>query len=211
MTTALADLAGLKARLGIPSTDTSRDTELTALLASANRMLLRLSRITLDDASITGEIHAGVREGSFVRTNVRPVDPDVPIVVEGRSSASSTWTTLAGDLEDSYDGRIRIIGSGDLIGFPPTYLRPRWSNWRRPRWDVIRLGYDAMAATTFEDLTGASIALAAYWSTEGITGSSGHTETVGQVTEQGGSGTPVLPYAVRAVLSEYTTTAYVAR
>jgi len=161
---------------------------------------------------ISGEIHENVREGEAIFAGVRPLDPDVDLIVEGRRFGTETWTTLTAEVVDPVEGRIRIVNAADSP-WPP--VSASWSSWpwgRRQRqiWPLVRLGYANLAAPLdeLEDLGLVVEVLAAHWDRES-SGSSGVlvAQTAGIVSEQYSAGSSgalgTVPNAVGLILATY--------
>jgi hypothetical protein len=205
----LGTLEGLKDKLSIPATDTSRDAELELLLLAAQRYVLRQTRYAVDDGTITAEIHENVREGDAIYAKVRPIDETEDLVVSGRLLGSDSWTILEAELVDANEGRIRIVNSIDAP-WPP--VQAAWSAWpwgrrRKAVWPIVRLAYANLEAPAegIEDLALVVEVLAAHWDREGAGAGTLTGQTAGIVSETyGDRDTPgSIPTAVSLILTDY--------
>lgn len=149
---ALATLAQAKAKLEIPTADTSRDAALQIVLDAASRRLLSLARYSEAGASDVTETRRNVTAGETVELAFRPVS-NVTATGRLRGAAASS---LDLDVLDATRGRVTILSWAD--SWPPSGIDDRRA------WPVVTFTYDVAAtASGMPHLTDAILALAAYW------------------------------------------------
>jgi hypothetical protein len=215
---AIGTLEGLKQKLGIAESDTSRDDELELLLLAAQRYVLRVARFAIDDGDVEGELHENVREGDALFARVRPMDPDTELVVEGRNLGDTAWSVIRAEIIDPASGRLRIVNAADS---PWPALNVGWSPWggrrwrRSTTWPLVRLTYGNLGAPSegLEDLALAVEVLAASWEREGAGSGALKGQTAGIVSEEYATASVQgsIPNAVALILAGFATSSGRAR
>lgn len=183
----LATLADLKGKLGIPSSDTSRDADLALVLEAATERVLDLTRHLETDASRT-DTFRNVRFNHSFLLGKRPVASVTR--VEGRGLGMTSWVALSYDLLDAGRGEIVLLGAG--AWWPPTEAQQeRFRRWRNPEWALVRVTYqvtglgaaDGTPPEPPKDLRDATASLAAYWYRRDLAGAAQGSQ-IGLVREQ---------------------------
>jgi hypothetical protein len=156
----LATLASVKDKLGIPTTDTSLDTAITACLAGADAWAK--GQTGYDEiAAVHTEYLTQVEHDAWLTTKYRPVDSAVAILVQTRAPGSTTRSTLTADLVDAMNGKIKLVPVG-ASGAP-------WElDEDAGEYSIVELTYTTKAFSVADtlDLVDAVAELAAYWFTE---------------------------------------------
>jgi hypothetical protein len=146
----IATLTDLKALLGIPAAETSKDVALAAVLAAAESWALQLTGHSLAAELARVDILESTRLGFPVFLTRRPVSAITS--VKGRAYGETDLRDLKYDLTDATKGRVVILGS-DFVGFygglfgsglyNPERLRPHpYFRWREVIYPVIQITYN---------------------------------------------------------------------
>lgn len=209
----LATLGQVKPKLGIASSDSTRDAELTLALQASEARVVSATRLSFL-AEPREEYLRLVREGDLIRTERRPIDTALPVTVEGRDFGSgSGWVTLDADVVDPAGGRIRVGGTSTGAGWPPTVTPIAWrpTRWRRREWPLVRVRYTSAIAELSADLSDIVASLAAFYSGAAAAAVVGgvQSETAGDVsvtyaTASSSSGSaPAIPALISTRLIPY--------
>jgi hypothetical protein len=183
----LATLAEVKGKLGIPTTDTSRDSDLTLVLQAAGERILDLTRCLEGDATRV-DLHRNVRLNHGLLLEKRPVSAVTR--VEGRGLGMTGWVDLSYDLLDAGRGEIVLLGAG--AWWPPTSLQPEWfRRWRNPEWPLVRVTYqvtglgsaDGSPPEPPQDIRDAVASLAAYWYRRDLANAA-EASSIGEIREE---------------------------
>lgn len=186
----LASLEDLKGKLDIPATDLSRDSALLLVLESASEKVLDVCRYSETAITARQEIFRNVQYNRDLFTALRPIDPGVAAVFEGRplgqgaDGTQPAWSKLEGDVIDAAEGRFTLLGASGW--WPPTQrgLQPNYQRWRDPEWPIIRVTYNVTAlAPPPDELVDACASLAAFWFDRDLAGA-GSVSQIGQVRRE---------------------------
>ena len=205
-------LADVKAKLGIPASDTSEDAAITPVVAAVCQMVY--DRTGFDE---TATDHTDTLEdcqtGRKYFSLHRPIDTAIAITARGRTHAAvgtATWVTLAVDVTDARRGRFAIIGPSNYFQvYPPTEPPVPWFRWQSAIWTVVEFTYKTTAsgASWPADLVAAAADLAGFGYRRGFTSNllsaslDGISESYGGTSKAGS--TDIIPPEIRAAFSRY--------
>lgn len=155
----LTDKDAIKAKLGIPSSDTSCDAALDVLAVEVSQRLLTLTGRS--DGAKTGhvELLRHVQQGRPFHLELRPVEEVT--AVEYRALGDTQWGPIGFDLLDPPKGELMVTGV--LLGWPPMQpYPPAWKRSSMVRYPVVRVTYDVADGTLDTALQGIAAAWGGY-------------------------------------------------
>jgi len=146
----LTTLAAAKSRMRLPAAaDPEQDPVIQAFLDAVEETILDLTGFAFDDGgtNVKVEDHADVQLGVVETMRFRPVvplvgsGPESAVKLEARALASGTFSTILGEIKDSFRGRVVALSSDGVVDYRGDGGSPEWFKWRQPRWPVVRFTY----------------------------------------------------------------------
>lgn len=118
---------------------------LDAYRLAVEEKILDLISMTFDGGTKTEE-QQDVQLGVSRLMQYRPIlpmssDPQRTVTLEARSLASATFSTILGDIRNSFEGRIMPLASELTPVFPPVGGQAPWLRWRQMIWPTVRFTY----------------------------------------------------------------------
>jgi len=194
---ALATVAQVKEKLGIPLGDSERDGEIGAVLSSAEVLVLSRLHRRLDAGPVVESL-TGVRALELLRTKYIPV---ASLSCETRDVGSTIWRPLQSDLLDGERGVFTVRAAE--WPWPPAVdggplLLPRLEII----YPVVRVTYTVVPLSAVPPaVSDATAALAAYWYTQHRAGSVVRSSVGAGVSEE--YSTVAVPEYIAATLATF--------
>jgi len=146
--TQLCQVADVKNRLEIPSSDVSRDAILDAFRGAVEERILDITHFTFTGGVVTEQL-IDVQLGVSRVMSQRPIIP-LPgttsvsqfVQLSARAMASDTFSNIIGELRDPFEGRITALASELTPIFPPIGGLAPWFRWRQMIWPVVKFTYN---------------------------------------------------------------------
>lgn len=192
----LTTLQAVKAKLGIPATDTADDAAIQPVLDAVDGYLMGRLGYRFDVGPVT-EIIPKPQVGRPIRLSFRPIQSID--LAEVRFLGDGVWTPISTGIYDADRGLVVILPPEST--WPPGPRPAPWFQWRQQAWDQLRITYQVQPLSPVPaDLADAAATLAAYWFRLQRTGpvSDAH---VGEISESY-SRDPV-PLQVESIISRY--------
>jgi hypothetical protein len=164
----LVTLNDAKARLDLPSSDTSEDVSIQSALDAAESYLARRCRYDLAGVSSKVDTFTRVQLGDELTLTYRPVSSITSSV--GRLFGGTTETTLNVDLISSNEGVIILTPDAGTL-FPPQSPPAPWFSWRESEYSIVTITYavtQTVIGTADPAFLDAVKDLAAYWHRRGL-------------------------------------------